>query len=297
MAGKAQAAPPSTEQLLQMIQGQGAITPDGFSVASANPGASAVLPGAGGQRIDPTSSPLPTPAPGAPARPMQEEDDSPARSLYGQQIPPDAQPTPGLAVSATPGSGPPQALDVQLAELRKQLDGMNQKMREDAEARSEAEYQARIAALPDDQRQAAITEHERMLRLNAELKLASMEMRDTHPLFVRTMDAYSSMADIEMDPAEYRRMAAALEPMLNGIIEERLAARRAELDQAVAKQWGVRPTPEQGMPPAPDDPDVTRYKQAREKVRKNNADPAAMRDLITAMERLRLKGIDGSTVV
>ncbi len=291
MAGKATKAAPTTEQLLGMIKEQG--QPSGFSVASENPGAMAVQTGAGGQRLDPSASPNPTPQQGAPARPMQQEDDAPA--VPGQQPEPEGeqQPTPPPQYGQAVG----QTIDETVAELRKQLDDMNRKLREDAEARNEAEYQARIAALPEDQRQAAITEHERMLRLNAELKLASIEMRDTHPLFVRTMETYSTLADIEMDPTEYRRLAAAMEPMLNSIIEERLTARRAELDQQVTKQWGVRPTPEQGMPPAPDDPDVIKLREAREKVKKTSSDPATLRELIAVMDRLRLKGIDGSTIV
>lgn len=289
MAGKATAAPtpPTKEQLVQMIQQQSAApTTEGFTVQSDGP--------AGGQSISPTTSASPMPEPGTPARPMLDANEP---AVPGQAKAAETPATP--AVQQQPGTmqqpgQPTQSIDFEreMREARDRITQLEASLKRDAEQRQEAEFQARLAAMPEAERPMVQYEHEKMLRLQTDLKLAGYELRTTHPLFVRTMDVLASEADVEIDPTQYRAMAAKMEPMLNAIVDERVASEKAALSAKAQQEWGIRPTTEQTATPSPDHPAIQRYKAARQDTLHRPSDPEAMRLLIAAGDEVRRLGLD-----
>ncbi len=288
--GKAPQSPQELQQkILSMVKDQNASA--GFSVASE------AEPQVGGQQVSPTSGPTLPLMPGAPARPQGPDDDEPARPTYGYQ-----QPTPEATPAAVPGPvypGQPSAaatVEQELSEARERLGRMEQQMALDRKRQEQSAFDARLAALPEDQRAEARIERERMLRMEAEIRLVNRELEQTHPLFTQAMSAIALDADVEIDPDQYRTMAANLEPKLQAIVAQQVAAEKARLQQTVQQQWGVRSTPEQALPTPQDHPVIAAYKQARDDVRKRPQDPDVMRRLIKAGEALRRAGLDTSMV-
>lgn len=293
MAGK---APVTAEQLTAMIK---QTATDSFTVGSGGPGTPA-QPQGGGQGIDMGYNASPAPAIGAPARPMQEVEEGPA--IPGQTaVAPTSAPTTGVQEPGTvfPGQPEPtvQSLNEELAAARRRLDEIETQNKLAARARVEAEYEARIASLPEAERAQATIDHEKMLRLDAQIQLARAELRQTHPLFVMVMDTIAEEANVEVEPDEYRALAAKMEPVIEKIVAERSTAYKQQLGQQVAQQWGVRPAPEQGLPPSPEHPAMQQYNKAREEFRRT-ATPEAAKQLVVANTRLKNElGIDGGAVV
>ncbi len=284
MPGKAPAAAaPTADALQQMIQEQDAAR--AFKVESGADGRALV----GGQQIDPSQAARPLPQPGAPAMPRQEDDDN-EPATPGQTTPP-----PPPVAPVYPGQMPgamPVNFELEMRQAQERIAQLEQTMQEEARLRAEHEFDARIDSLPEDQRPAARLARERELRLQSELTLAGIQLKQSHPLFVQTMDALAAHVDVEIDPAQYREMAGKLEPLLQSIIAAAVTAEKAKLNQDVQQQWGIRPTPEQATPPAPDNPAVLRYKAARIDVTKRPTDPEPMRRMIAAGEEIRRLGID-----
>lgn len=248
----------------------------------------------GGNQIDPSQGGSLPPA--APARPARE-DDEPAKP--GQQ--PQQQQAPPATLGQPPTSPEPgaQQIDVQ-AELNEARDRIRRLEEENARRAAEAqdrEFEARLAAMEtEEERSQARAEHERMLRLQSDLRLASYELRQNHPIFTQFMDAVANRIDVEIDPQEYRSLAADLEPIFRSIISEASAQDRVALQQQVQQQWGVRPTPEQAAPPPPDHPAIQRYQSIRQQVLKRPQDADLLRQLVAANNELQRLGIDSVTV-
>lgn len=279
--------PPAMDagRILTMIQGMGQ--------------QSAVKHEASGQSINQGTVSLP-PVPAAP-RPIGQAGEDPAVPSVVQQEPPApdvSQPGPN-DLPVIPGQRPAGegVLQEELTAVNRRLAELELAAARAEDARQEEATAARISQLSEEERPAAWLEHEKMRRHQAEIRLAEVELAKTHPLYVRVMGVIAKNADIEVDAPGYRALADVVEPLLRDVIQQGSSDVTSQMQQQIQKEWGVRPTPDQAKPPAPDDPIVTEYKRTRDAVRKRPTDVDAMRRMIAAGTRLKEAGLDPSQVV
>jgi len=312
MAGKAKApiqkappqvpantvTPPTQEQiiaLMRQVQSESKAPPGVVSEGHQNFGG---LPGVGGQQVSPTTAAMPVPVVGQVAQPRPDLSEPAVPQGYEAPPAPEVQQFEGQpAVTATPVAPPPPVVTPELEEIRTRLAAMEEEQRrERAIAHRQAE-EARIASLPPEQQMEARLEHERMLRLEAELKTERLVLQTSHPYGVALLDTLAEDNEIEIDPETYRKTVVRLQQQHDAQMGQAMQSAQAQLQQQAVAAWGIRPAPEQQTgPPTADDPDVAALQDARLNYAKRSGDPEMMRRLVKAGERLERRGITPGSI-
>lgn len=192
--------------------------------------------------------------------------------------------------AAEPAAGEQTPELLALQQRVAEMEAAQAAQRQVAQQQREADFKRRLESLPPEERLKEELNWERSRRMEIEMDAVRGSLRSEQPLFVGFMDQLAEHADIEMDPGEFRSLAAVMGPYVNSLIkaevESRLAQERAALEATYRKQYGSTPNraaaSDVTVPKTPGQNQYEAYRQALA-LRKKAADP----DEIATLLRLR----------